>query len=164
DSFLDNHDGVMKTALDFSNELLSTTSENKSAGLSVGASGEEVETLSSDLSLFEQLARSEMLGADIRACRLDTTTNSLHYTVHIIRGHSTSTENITIGKELCSQITNRKLRENDLGSGVGKELKFSENDLPFGVDDCLVFGNLLDTNLGVVLLTLYILSANVCLR
>jgi hypothetical protein len=59
---------------------------------------------------------------------------------------------------LSCQITDRKFGENDLSSGVGEELEFSEDDLPFGVDDGLVFGNLLDTNLSVILLTLYILS------
>lgn len=55
---------------------------------------------------------------------------------------------------LCSKITNGELAKNNLGTGVVDGLKLVVDNLPFGIDNSLVLGNLLDANLGVVLLTL----------
>jgi hypothetical protein len=71
DGTLDDHDGIVQTALDFGNELLSTTTEDKSAGLCAGAALEEVESLSTDLTLVEGLAGTEVRLVDVGAGGLD---------------------------------------------------------------------------------------------
>lgn len=55
---------------------------------------------------------------------------------------------------LRSQVTNGQLAENNLGPRLVNGLELVVDDLPFGIDDGLVFGHLLDANLRVVLLAL----------
>lgn len=52
---------------------------------------------------------------------------------------------------LGSEITNGKLAENNLGASLVKSLHLVEDNLPLGVDDGLVFRDVLDTDLGIVL-------------
>lgn len=154
DGALDNHEGVVERALNLGDELLSTTSEDKSAGLGGGAALKEVEALATDLSLVEGLACAEMLGVDVGAGALDSGAGGLNNTFHIIGGHTTSAEDVAISEVLGSQVTNGELGEDNLGTGLMEGFELLEDDLPFGVDDGLVLGYVLDADLGVVLLGL----------
>jgi hypothetical protein len=84
DGTLDNHDGVVQTALDFSDELLSTTTEDKSAGLCAGAALEEVEPLTTNLALLEGFASTKVSLVDVRAGRLDRSAGRLADTLHVV--------------------------------------------------------------------------------
>jgi hypothetical protein len=84
DGTLDDHDGIMQTALDFGNELFGTTTEDKGAGLCTGAALEEVESLSTDLALFESLAGTEMGLVDVGAGGLDRGAGRLAHTLHVV--------------------------------------------------------------------------------
>lgn len=55
---------------------------------------------------------------------------------------------------LGSKITNRQLAENNLGASLVDSLQLVKDDLPLGIDDGLVFGDLLHTNLRIILLAL----------
>jgi hypothetical protein len=84
DGTLDDHDGIVQTALDFGNELFSTTAENKGAGLCAGAALEEVESLSTDLTLVKSLAGTEVGLVDVGAGRLDRGTGGLAHALHVV--------------------------------------------------------------------------------
>jgi len=84
DGTLDDHDGIVQTALDFGNELFSTTTENKSAGLCAGAALEEVESLSTNLTLLEGLAGTEVGLVDIGTGRLDRGAGGLAHALHVV--------------------------------------------------------------------------------
>jgi hypothetical protein len=84
DRALDDHDGIVQTALDFGNELFGTTTEDKGAGLCARAALEEVESLSTDLALFESLAGTEVGLLDIGAGRLDRSASGLAYAFHVV--------------------------------------------------------------------------------
>lgn len=71
DGTLDDHDGIVQTALDFGNELFGTTAKDKSACLCARATLKEVESLSTDLTLLESLAGTKVGLLDIGAGRLD---------------------------------------------------------------------------------------------
>lgn len=83
-STLDNHDGIVQTALDFGNELFSTTTEDKGAGLCAGATLEEVESLSTDLALLESFAGTEVGLLDVGAGRLDRGAGRLAHALHVV--------------------------------------------------------------------------------
>lgn len=63
---LDNHDGVVQTPLYLGDELLGASSEDERACFGCGTSLEEVEPLSSYLSLLKSLTCAEMLWLDVR--------------------------------------------------------------------------------------------------
>lgn len=80
-----------------------------------------------------------MLLLDIRTCRLDGTAYGLDDSFQIVVCYSSGTEDVSVGKVLGGQITDGETRENDLGTSLDDGVQFSVNDLPFGVDDGLVF-------------------------
>lgn len=84
DGTFDDHDGIVQTALDFGNELFSTTTEDKGAGLCARAALEEVESLSTDLALLESLASTKMGLVDVGASRLDRGAGGLAYALHVV--------------------------------------------------------------------------------
>jgi hypothetical protein len=98
DGTLDNHDGIVQTALNLGNKLFSAATEDKSTRLCAGAALEEVESLSANLALVKACARSEMRVVNVRASGLDRCTGSLAYTLHVFRGHTTSAEDVTVSK------------------------------------------------------------------
>lgn len=71
DGTLDDHDGIVQTALDFGNELFSATAKDKGACLCARATLEEVESFSTDLTLLKSLAGTKVGLVDVRACRLN---------------------------------------------------------------------------------------------
>lgn len=71
DGTLDDHDGIVQTALDFGNELFSATAEDKGACLCARATLEEVESFSTNLTFLESFAGTKVGLVDVRAGRLD---------------------------------------------------------------------------------------------
>jgi hypothetical protein len=55
-SFLDDHNGVVEGALNFSDKLFSASAKDEGTGLCCGAALEKVEALATDLTFFESLA------------------------------------------------------------------------------------------------------------
>jgi hypothetical protein len=55
---------------------------------------------------------------------------------------------------LCRKITNGQLAENNLCASLVKSFHLVEDNLPLGIDNSLVLGDLLNADLGVILLTL----------
>jgi hypothetical protein len=84
DGTLNDHDGIVQTALDFGDELFSTTTEDKGAGLCAGAALEEVESLSTDLALVKSLASTEVGLVDVGAGRLDRGAGGLAHALHVV--------------------------------------------------------------------------------
>ena len=154
DRALDDHDGIVQTALDLSNELLGTSTEDECACLGLGAALEEVETLSTNLSLLELVAGSEVLLADIRAGGLHARAGRTAHSVEVVGGHPSSAEDIAVGEVLCRKITDGQLAENNLGACLVQCLHLVVDDLPLSIDDGLVLGNLLNAYFGIVLLAL----------
>lgn len=88
----------MEGSLDLGDELLGTAAEDKGAGLCCRAAFEEVEALAADLTLFKGLAGAKVGGLDVGAGGLDRGGCCLADTLHVVRGNTTSTEDVTIGK------------------------------------------------------------------
>lgn len=65
DRALNDHNGIMQTSLHLGDELLGSTPKNERARLCLGATLKEVETLATNLPLFEPLASAKMVGLDI---------------------------------------------------------------------------------------------------
>ncbi len=53
--------------------------------------------------------------------------------------HATSTKDVTVSKILGSKVANRQARENDFGSGRSDLVEFVVYNVPFGINDGLVF-------------------------
>lgn len=75
---------------------------------------------------------------DVGAGRLEGGTDGGKNTVHVLVGNTSGTEDVAVGEELGSKISDGELRKNDLCAGVGESLELLEDDLPLGVDDSLV--------------------------
>ena len=97
-STLDNHDGIVQTALDFGNELLRSTTQHQGTCLSLRAFREEVVPFTTNLALLERTTGTQVTLLDVAACRLRCRTSSLANTFHIIRGNATSAEDVTVSK------------------------------------------------------------------
>jgi hypothetical protein len=96
----------MQGPLHLCNELLRSTPEDQSARLGLWAIGEQVEALSSNLSLFERATCAKMLRLDVGASRLDVASNGLDDALQIVVDDSAGTKNVSVGKVLGRQITN----------------------------------------------------------
>ena len=95
---LDDHDGVVQTALDLFDELLCATTEQQRAGFGLRALSEDVVPLAADLSLFETAARAKVLAPYVRAGGLNGAANSLDYPLQVAGGDATSAEDVAVGK------------------------------------------------------------------
>lgn len=67
DGSLDDHDGVVQTALYFGDELLRATAKNESARLGGWTPFEEVVPLAADLPFLKLFTGAQMLRLDVRA-------------------------------------------------------------------------------------------------
>lgn len=151
DGTLDNHDGIVQRPLNLGNKLLGATTQHQRAGLGLGTVLEKVESLATNLALLKDAAGAEVLVQDVGTGGLDDGTGGLDDTLHILRGDTASTENVAVGKELGGEIANGKLGEDNLGASGGDGLELLVDDLPFGVDNSLVVGDLLNTDFGIIL-------------
>lgn len=95
-STLDDHDSIVQTTFHLRNKLLSATTQHESAGLSARAVGEQVETLSTNLALLERATGTQVALLDVSAGRLGCGTGSLANTVQVVRGHTASTEDVSV--------------------------------------------------------------------
>lgn len=154
DGALDDHDGVVQGALDFGDELLGAAAQDQGAGLGLGAVLEEVEALAADLALVEGPAHAEVVGLDVGAGGLDGGAGGLDDAVHVLGGDAAGAEDVAVGEVLGGEVADGLLGQDDLGAGGVQGLELLVDDLPLGVDDGLVLGDLFDADLGVVLLGL----------
>ena len=148
----------MQASLDFGDELFGASPEDQSAGLGFRAAFEEIESLSSNLPLLEALTSPQMFWSNVGACRRDATSCGLNHAFQVVRRHSSSTEDVSIGEissqesanvvhvqcaakrhSLCSKVANGQLAEYDLRTRSIQCFHFVVDDLPFGIDNRLVF-------------------------
>lgn len=148
---LDNHDGIVQTPLDLGNKLLRTTTQQQRTRLGALAVLENVEPLPANLPLLESATRTEVLVFDIGTGGLDGSADGLDDAFEVVIGHSSGAEDVPVGKVLRSEVSDRQAGKDDFGAGGDDRLEFSIDDLPFGIDDRLVFRHLVDTDLGIVL-------------
>lgn len=80
-----------------------------------------------------------MLVVNVRAGRLDGSSNRLDDSSEIVRGYSTGTENVPVGKVLGGEITDGKLGKYHFGARGDDGFELLVDDRPFGIDDRLVF-------------------------
>ena len=66
--------------------------------------------------------------------------------------NSTSAEDVSIGKVLGGQVSNRKLRENNLSARLSNSLEFVVDDGPFGINQLLIVFHIFDSNLSILFL------------
>jgi hypothetical protein len=97
----------MQTPLHFGNKLFRTTSQQQRTSLCARTVFKDVEPLSTNLPLLELATGTEVLVLDVRTGGLDRTTDGLNNSLQVIVRNSTGTENVSVGKVLSSQITNR---------------------------------------------------------
>lgn len=93
--------------------------------------------------------------ADVCAGGLNGGSDGLHHPLHVFLRDTARTEDVAVGEVLGCEISDGELGEDNLGSGLVQGFHLLEDDLPFGVDYCLVFGNLLNPDFRIILLALY---------
>jgi len=150
DAAPDYHYGVVQGALDFGDELLGAAAEDQGAGFGGGAGGKEVVALGADLDFFEKPAGAEVGGLDVGTGGLNGGAGGRADAIEVGRGDAARAEDVAVGKVLGCEVADGEFGEDDLGAGGGEGFHFVEDDLPFCVDDGLVFGDLLDADFGVV--------------
>lgn len=140
----------MQTPLDFRNKLLRPTTQQQRTRLCILAILEDIEPLSPNLPLIEFPTRAQVLILDIGTSRLNRPADGLDDPLEIIIGDTTCAKDIPIGEILGGEVPDRKPREDDFGAGCDDCFEFSVDDLPFGIDDRLVFRYLVDPDFGIV--------------
>lgn len=138
DGATDNHDGIMEGALDFSNELLGTTTENQSASLGLGTALENVVALSTDLLFLKDFTGPEVMRGNVIHRSLNGSTNGFDSANHVPTSNSTSTENVSIGKVLSGEVSNWEFGENDFGTSGNDFFQLVVNDGPLSINNGLV--------------------------
>ena len=118
----------MQTSLHLRNELLRTTPQQKRTSHRLLTPFEKIESLSSNLLLLERRTLTQMLRLNIRTRRLNRSSDCLNDSFKIIYRYSSSAEDISIGKVLRGEISNRESGENDFGARVGDGFEFGVND------------------------------------
>jgi hypothetical protein len=136
---LDDHDGIVQTPLNLSNELISPTPQDHRARLRLRAAFEQIEPLPSDLPLLKLATPPEMLVLDVGARRLDGAADGLDDPSKVVGRNPTGAEDVAVGKVLGGKVANGKLGEDDFGAGGDDGFELLVDDGPFGVDDGLVF-------------------------
>lgn len=125
---LDDHNSIMQTSLYLRNELFRPTPQQKRTSHRLLTPLEKIESLSSNLLLLKRRTLTQMLRLNIRTRRLNRSSNCLNDSFEIIYRYSSSAKDISIGKVLRGEISNRESGENDFGARVG-------DGFEFGVDD-----------------------------
>jgi hypothetical protein len=97
----------VQRSFDFRDELFGPSAQNHGGCLCFRATFKDIEALSADLPLFELVAGSKVLCADIRGGRLRLSSYSLHDSLQIVVRDSPSTEDIAVCEVLCCQISDR---------------------------------------------------------
>jgi len=136
--------------LDFGDELLGAAAEDERACLCFRAGGEEVVALGADLDFFEEATGAEVSGLDVGAGGLDGGAGGAADAVEVCGGDTSGAEDVAVGEVLRCEIADWEFGEDDLRAGGGEGFHFVEDDLPFCIDDGLVFGDGLDADFGVV--------------
>ena len=155
DCALHNHNGIVQASLNLGNHLLRTTAQHNGRCFGGGTPREDVVAVAANLTLFKQATRPELaLRVNVRHGRLHRATDRLHNALHVVVRHAASAENVTVCKVLRRQIANWQARKHDLGARVHDRIELGKDDLPLGIDHCLVLGHITDAHLGVVLLGL----------
>ena len=150
----DDHDGVVERPLRLLHELLGPAAQHDRARLALGHPGEQVEPLPADLLLLKVLARSEGAVAQIVDCGLDGAAARLHGADEVLLGDAAGAEHVAVGKVLRGDVADGELGEHNLGTGSADGVQLLVEDVPLGVDDLLVLLDVVDADLGVVLLGL----------
>lgn len=112
----DDHDGIVEGTGGLLDVLRGTTSEDNSDGLGLCALGEHVVAFVSELDLFELSTDTEHLAHETVDSGLHDGTSGFAHTVEVLLRDATGTEDISVGEVLGCQVTDRKLREDDLSA------------------------------------------------
>mmetsp|Transcript_9374 Transcript_9374/g.23003 ORF Transcript_9374/g.23003 Transcript_9374/m.23003 type:complete len:450 (+) Transcript_9374:701-2050(+) len=154
DGPLDDHEGVVDAPLALGDELLGSSPQHDRAGQGRRALREEVEPLVADLALLEDPAGPEDRLGQAVAGRLDGSVGGLRDAFHVTVGDPSRAEQPTIGEVLRRQVTDRELREDDVGPAIDAGVELVVDDLPLRLHDGLVILRARDSNLGVFLFRL----------
>lgn len=142
----------MEGALGLLHKLFGTTPEDDGARLALGKAAEQVEAFASDLFLLEITALSESGIVEVVHRRLDGAAAGLHRAVEVLFGDAARAEHVSVGEVLRRDVSDGQTREDDLGAGFVDLVQLVVEDVPLGVDDLLVFFDVVQSDLGVVLL------------
>mmetsp|Transcript_53172 Transcript_53172/g.137548 ORF Transcript_53172/g.137548 Transcript_53172/m.137548 type:complete len:485 (-) Transcript_53172:48-1502(-) len=148
------HDSIVQRALGLGDELLGAAAEHHRARRLLLAAAEEVEALTADLLLLEVVARSEHARVQVVARCLDHAAGGLLEAAHVAVLDAAGAEEAAVRKVLRRQVADGELREHNVRSRLDNLVKFLVDDVPLGVDNLLVGGNVGDADLGVVALGL----------
>lgn len=110
----------------------------------------KIESLCTDLSFLESTACSQNIRSYVINSCLQSCTSSFGDSVDIFLRDSTCAENTSICEPLSCKISNRQLRENNIGSNIMDLLQFFINDLPFCIYDTLEIVDVTDPNLSIL--------------
>jgi len=148
----DNHDGVVKRSLSLLEVLRSSSSKNEGGGLGFDTLGEHVESFVSELNFFKLAAGSENVLSEAKDGGLHDGSSGLGDSKDIVFLDSSSAENVSVGEVLSGKISNGKVGEDDLGSGLDNFVELVVDNVPLGVNNFLEVVGVIDSNFSVVLL------------
>lgn len=132
-----NHNGVIETSLRLLQKLLGASPKQNGCGFTLGTTSKNVISFLTNSSLFEDPTKTQALLSEVCYRCLDDCTSGLLHSFDILLGHSSGAENVSISEVLRGEISDRKLREDDIRSRLMDLLQLVVDDFPLGIHDAL---------------------------
>mmetsp|Transcript_34422 Transcript_34422/g.53812 ORF Transcript_34422/g.53812 Transcript_34422/m.53812 type:complete len:399 (-) Transcript_34422:134-1330(-) len=148
---LDDHEGIVDATFTLGDELLGTSTQNDGTSQRGGAFHKDVKAFVSHLTFFEFTTRSQDRFRQSVGSGLHGGVGRLGDTFQVPIRDASGAKETSIGKVLRGEISNGQFGQDDVGAAFHAGVQFSVNDLPFGVDDGLIFGGARNSDLGVFL-------------
>jgi hypothetical protein len=87
---------------------------------------------------------------DVGAGGLDGGACGLAYAFEVVRCDAARAEDVAISEVLGGEVTDGEFGEDDFRAGIVEGFHFVVDDLPFRIDDSLIFRDLINSHFGVV--------------
>lgn len=150
----DNHESIVERSLGLLNVLGGSTSQDDSYSLGSRASSEHVVAFVTELNFLKLFAGSEDLLTDTVSGSLHNTTGGLGSSVKIVKGATSSAEDVSVSEILSGQISNGESGEDNVSAGSEDFIELIVDDFPFSVNNLLEILGVLESNFGVISLGL----------
>jgi hypothetical protein len=148
------HNRVVQGTFSLLDELFGTSSQNNCGSFGFGTALEEVIAFGTELDFVETATSTQRWLLETVDGGLDDSTCGLGDTHQILVRNAASAENVAVGEVLGGEIANGQFGKDNLGSTFIDIFEFVVNNIPFGINNVLVFFGTVDTDFSVLLLAL----------
>mmetsp|Transcript_11729 Transcript_11729/g.35738 ORF Transcript_11729/g.35738 Transcript_11729/m.35738 type:complete len:224 (-) Transcript_11729:664-1335(-) len=144
----------MQRSLCLCHKLLRSSTQNYCCSRCFWTACEQIVSLPTDALLLKQFTGAQDIVTDSVHCSLHSASHGTLHTLKVLFGNSTRAEDVSVCKVLGGQISNCQSAQDNLCSCGDDLLEFIVDNIPLGIDDCLILFGRCNSDLCVLLLRL----------